>query len=258
MFTHLQMDAEANSSDSARGQRGFRTTHWSIVLSAGGDSKESQEALDKLCRTYWYPLYGYIRSWGRDTHTAQDLTQEFFARLLARDFLRNVDPTKGRFRSFLLVSLKRFLSDEREREGAQKRGGHCQIVSLEELQAAEDRFTREPADNRTPEQRYDRFWADTVIENATARLRTKYEGERALLFERLKGSLTGDRLEKTHAAIAEELGLTENVVRIAAHKMRTHFGQLVRSEVAQSLEDSSMVDEELQALRKALETPPEV
>ena len=248
-----------NEDNPPPGHASFAATRWSVVLAAKeGDSPKARAALETLCQTYWFPLYAYLRRSGKSHQDAQDLTQRFFVHLLdpERRRLETVGQEKGRFRNFLKVSIKNFLKSDRDRERAAKRGGSQEIISLESLQEAEPRYAREPADHLTAAQLFDRQWADCLMASAAARLKAEYDADgRGMLFEKLKDSLAGERLEVSHAQIAAALGMTEHAVGNAAHRMRTRFGALVRREVAQSLRDPRMVDEELRALRAALTDP---
>jgi len=217
----------------------FAPTRWTLVLDASkpGDSEPAQRALAELCQLYWQPLYAYVRRCGHDPHTAEDLTQEFFARLLAKNTLASVAPSKGKFRSFLLMALKRFLANEWDRVRAQKRGGGHAPVSLEAI---------EVRDELTPEQSFDRQWALTALARVMTRLEAQYAGEKAALFAALKPGLTGE--SRGHAELAGQLGLREGAVRVAAHRLRERFGKLLREEVAQTVASPGEVEEELRYL----------
>jgi RNA polymerase sigma factor (sigma-70 family) len=233
--------------------RQFATTRWSQVIAAGqAPTVDSREALARLCELYWYPLYAYVRRWGYDADQAQDLTQEFFARLLEKHYLRAADPARGRFRSFLLASLKHFLSNERDRAGAVKRGGRATVVPLE-LENAEGRYCREPADSETPETIYERRWALTLLERTLARLRHELEaaGKQAL-FARLEGHLTGDQETLPYADLCAELGMSEGAIKVAVHRLRRRFGALLREEISETVSDSAEVDDEIRQLFQAL------
>jgi RNA polymerase sigma-70 factor (ECF subfamily) len=238
----------------ARSQGGrFATTRWSVVLEAGrGSSPASREALAKLCETYWYPLYGYVRRWGHDADSAQDLTQEFFTRLLEKDYLRDVTPTRGRFRSFLLAALKHFLSNERDRANAAKRGGGHAPLPLE-FETAEGHFRLEPADHLTPEIAFERQWALTVLDRTLRKLGSEHErGGKGALFARLKGTLTGEQ-SGSYAQLAAELQMTEGAVKVAVHRLRRRFGELLREEIAETVADPGDVDDEIRYLFAVLE-----
>jgi RNA polymerase sigma-70 factor (ECF subfamily) len=233
--------------------RQFATTRWSQVLAAGQvHTGDSREALARLCESYWYPLYAYVRRWGHDADQAQDLTQEFFARLLEKHYLRAADPARGRFRSFLLASLKHFLSNERDRVGAAKRGGRATVVPLE-LETAEGRYRRELADAETPETIYERRWALVLLERSLARLRREFEAAgKQTLFARLEGHLTGDQQTVPYADLCAELGMSEGAIKVAVHRLRRRFGALLREEISETVSDPAEVDDEIRELFRAL------
>ena len=231
----------------------FAATHWSLVLAAGRDGTPgAHAALDTLCRAYWPPLYAYIRRSGCSPADAQDLTQGFFLQLLQRDFLDGVDPRKGKFRSFLLASLKHYLSNERDRARAQKRGGGLAPISID-AQDAEGRYLHEPADPMTPDKLYERRWALTVLEQALVRLQAEYAASsRGAVFEKLKGELTSDAARAPHAEIARELDMTPGAVKVAAHRLRQRFGEVLRAEIAETVARPEDIEEEIQHLFDAL------
>jgi RNA polymerase sigma factor (sigma-70 family) len=206
-----------------------------------------------LCGTYWYPLYAFVRSRGSSPEEAEDLTQSFFAHLLEKDVLRHVDPSKGRFRAFLLASCKNFVWDERARERAKKRGGGAKLLSLDAGEA-EERFGLEPAHDLTPEKVFDRQWALTVIEQAVERLRKRYaRSGKQEQFEALKVFLSGERRPVPQAEIARRLGLTELAVKVAVHRLRKRFRDALRDEIAHTVSDGEEIDAELRSLYSALE-----
>ena len=227
----------------------FVTTHWSVVLSAQDkQSPQSAEALEKLCRAYWYPLYAYARRVGHHPHDAEDLTQEFFARLQEKDYLRAADREKGRFRTFLLVALKRFLAKEWRRAHAQKRGGFATVVSIDQ-QAAESRLAAEPAHQLQPDVLFERQWAATLLERTLSRLREEYTATgRAMLFEHLQNCLTQDPAALPYAAVATRLNLTEAAVKVAMHRLRARYREILREEIADTLARPEEVEEELRHL----------
>lgn len=224
----------------------FATTQWTLVLAArDGTEGEAAQALEALCDAYWYPLYAYVRRRGHDQDAARDLTQAFFAELLGRDFLGSVDRSKGRFRAFLLASLGNFLSHERDRERALKRGGGVRPLPLD-ADTAETRYLREPADRLTPELVFERRWGLTVMERAMERLRADASDEPER-FERLRPCLTGSE-HASYREIAEALGLTESAVKAAVHRLRQRYGRLLRDEIAATVADPAEVDDELRHL----------
>jgi len=229
--------------------RSFVTTHWSVVLAAGHSSVPgAQEALETLCRAYWYPLYVYVRRQGQSPHDAQDLTQEFFARLLEKKYLRLADPDRGRFRAFLLKSLKHFLVNEWEKARTQKRGGGQCVIPLD-ADIAESRYAAEPAQALTLDQVYEKRWAVTLIEAVLARLRESYAVACQLqVFETLKGFIWGDQTTLSYAELALQLGLTEGAVKVAVHRLRGRYRELLRAEIAKTVATPGEVDEELQHL----------
>jgi RNA polymerase sigma factor (sigma-70 family) len=234
------------------GREWFSTTHWTTVLAAGaGQSFGSSQALEKLCRTYWYPLYAYIRRRGFESHEAEDLTQEFLARFLAGNHVAKANPIKGRFRYYLLTALNHFLSDNLDRQRAQKRGGGQPLISLDG-QTAEERYRLEPRDDLSPDRLFDRRWALTVLEQVLTRLGQEYEaGDKSVLFQHLKGFLT-DENGGAYSEIAQELGLSEGALRVAVHRLRRRYGELLRMEVAHTVTCPEDVPEEMAQLRAAL------
>jgi RNA polymerase sigma-70 factor (ECF subfamily) len=231
----------------------FRTTHWSLVAAArDGTSQEARQALAELCETYWYPLYAFIRRSGRSAEDARDLTQEFFARLLEKDYLAAVDREKGKFRSFLLTACKHFLANEHDRTSAVKRGGACTIHSFDSLDA-ESRFGHEPSHASTPERLYERRWALMLLQNALARLRREFQqaGKEAV-FDRLKGLLTGEKKTERYADVAAALDMSESSVKVSVHRLRRRYGELLREEIARTLRDPDDIDAEIRDLFAAL------
>jgi RNA polymerase sigma-70 factor (ECF subfamily) len=227
----------------------FKTTHWTTVLEAGrSDSNRAQDALARLCRAYWPPLYTYIRRLGRNREDAQDLTQEFFARVIAKDYLEAADPAKGRFRSFLLTALKRFLAKEYARTQRQKRGGGQPLFSLDEADA-EERYAAQLADHHTPEVAFERRWASTLLEQVLARLAVEMAAEgKELLFRQLQPFLTGAAESTDYPEIARKLGLTEGTLRVNIHRLRQRYRDLLRLEVANTVGSPEFVDDEIRHL----------
>ncbi len=239
--------------DAPPGAQWFATTHWSVVLAArDGDSTGASEALNDLCRAYWPPLYAYIRREGHDVEEAQDLTQEFIARLLARDYLQRVHHQEGKFRSFLLAYLKNFLSEQRRKAGAQKRGGGCVFVSLDEL-SAKDGYLLEPVDDLTPDQVFERRWAQAVLQTALDRLRGEYAARgQAALFELLQDYQPRDPIGRSYAQLGSELGMTEAAIKSAVQRMRQHHRELLREEIARTVTRPEEIEEELRHFRTLL------
>jgi len=230
-------------------QPAFVTTHWSVVLKAGqADTTRARDALAKLCQTYWYPLYAYARRRGHSPHDAQDLTQAFFARLLERNWVGGADEARGRFRTFLLTAMSRFLSDEWDKLRAQKRGGNVRHLPLQ-LDTGETRYGHEPADNCTPEQVFERRWALTLLDTVLQRLRVEYEREgKNELFVTLHSTLVGGREHQPYAELAGHLNMNEGAVKVAVHRLRKRYRQLLRDEIAETMSESGDVDEELHHL----------
>lgn len=235
----------ANTND---GAVAFVTTHWTVVLAAQGESAAAGEALEKLCRTYWWPLYGFVRRQGYKPEEAQDLTQGFFVLLLERRDLDLVRREKGRLRSYLLVSLKHFLANERHRAMAVKRGEGRRLVPFEELRSGEH-ADLEPADTLSPDRIYERRWALTVLEQVFARLKNEYgAAENARLFDCLKELLAGEAGQPSQAKIADELGMTENAVKQAFHRFRQRYQLLLREEIAHTVAVPGDIEDELRHL----------
>ena len=227
----------------------FTTTHWSLVLNARDPSSPlATDALEKLCRAYWYPLYVYVRRQGEDEESAKDLTQGFFARLLERRYLAQVQREKGKFRSFLLAALKHFLADERDKARAQKRGGGQSLVSLDDS-TGEERYRLEPVETMDAEKLFERRWALTLLEQARARLKEEYlESGRSSLYDCLKVFEAGDRDAPSYAAAAAQLGLTESGVKSAVFRLRQRYRELVREEGANTVDNPAEVDAEIRYL----------
>jgi RNA polymerase sigma-70 factor (ECF subfamily) len=231
----------------------FHTTHWTMVLAAGAEEgTAAQEALASLCSTYWYPLYAFIRRQGSTPHEAEDLTQEFFCRLLQRQWLVNVSPAGGKFRTFLLTCLKNFLTNERERASTQRRGGGRRPIPLDG-ENAETRYSLEPADPVTPEVIFERRWAVTLVERTMARLRQEYSRlEKLDAFEELQGFLPGGQGNASRAEMAAKRGVTAGAIDLAVHRLRQRFGALLREQVAQTVSSQAEVEEEIRYLMSAL------
>ncbi len=227
----------------------FVTTHWSVVLTAGRtDTASARDALAKLCQSYWYPLYSYVRRRGHSPQDAEDLTQEFFARFLEQNWVERADREKGRFRTFLLSAMSYFLSNEWDKARAQKRGGGVPLLPLE-FDVAETRYSREPADNTTPEQHFERRWVLALLEQVLNRLRAEYEQDgKGDLFAALNPCLVGDRGSQPYAELGAKLGMGEGAVKSAAHRLRQRYRQLLREEIANTVASPGEVDGELRHL----------
>ena len=231
----------------------FATTHWSVISAAGKSSSPQQkQALETLCQSYWFPLYAYLRRRGYDTHQAEDLTQAFFAHILEKKDLQTADPKHGKFRSFLLVRLKYFLSDERDRAQAKKRGGGKNVLSLS-IQNAEGQYALEPAIQLSPEMLFEKSWALTVLERTMGRLEAEMaEKNKQKLFDCLKVYLTTDKDVISYQNMAAELEVTEGSVRVAVHRLRRRYRKLLRDEIAQTVGGEDQIDEEMECLFAAL------
>ena len=230
----------------------FATTHWTVVLAAVRPSTpQADHALEELCRSYWYPLYAYVRRQGHSKEDAEDLTQSFFARFLERNYLDGLSSEKGRFRAFLLAALKHFLANEWDKSQRQKRGGGVAPLSLD-WQDADTRYQIDPADQLSPDKLYDRAWATTLLEQVIARLREECGTEgKGKVFEQLKPFLTMGKSDIPYAQAAASLDLNEGAVRVAVHRLRKRYRELLREEIAQTLTEPADIEEELRALFQA-------
>jgi RNA polymerase sigma factor (sigma-70 family) len=232
----------------------FATTHWSVVLTAQDESPAAQEALEKLCRTYWRPIFSFVRRQGVGPEEAEDLTQGFFALLLERRDLDAVRKEKGRLRSYLLTSLKHFLASEQRRAMAIKRGKGQRLVPLEEL-SAKERIEMEPADHLSADRLYERRWASTLMEQVLRRLKDEYRAAgNAVLFDWLKQLLTDELGAPSRAEIAAQLGMTENAVWQALHRFRHRYQVLLREEISHTVAIASDIEDELRHLISVLRT----
>jgi RNA polymerase sigma factor (sigma-70 family) len=226
----------------------FNTTHWSVVLAARGESTDAQEALEKLCRVYWYPLYAFVRRQGHSPEDAEDLIQGFFARVLERKDLETVQRERGRFRSYLLVSLKHFTLNEQLRARAEKRGGGQPVISLDEVEA-EKKFAQEPVDNSTPEKIFERRWALALLDKVLERLRQEHEANARLrLFDSLRWFLSDEPAEQSQAQIGAQLGLSTGAVKQAVRRLRQRYRELLHEEVANTVATAADIDDEVRHL----------
>ena len=231
------------------------TTRWSVVVTArDGDGSRAATAMAALCEAYWYPIYAYIRRQGTTVDDAADLTQGFFASLLATDFLAGVDRSRGRFRAFLLASCRHYLSNQRDHDRALKRGGGVEPLSLEiDVQGAEDRYEREPADDAaSPERLFERQYALTLLERTLTRLEEDVGEEGRGELGSLLPFLNGDDRTRSYRDVAERLGVTEGALRVRVHRLRRRYGELLRAEIAETVGSRYDVDDELGALFEAL------
>lgn len=232
----------------------FATTQWSMVASAGGShSSETDRALATLCESYWFPLYAFVRRAGYTAEDAQDLTQEFFVRLLTKNYLAVADPHRGRFRSFLLGAMKHFLASQQRRQAAVKRGGHQLTISLD-FHSGEDRYRLiEPADNLTPERLYEKRWALTLLELVLGRLRAEFRAVgKVELFDSLKQFLADGTAKSAYREIAQQQGMSEGAVKVAVHRMRRRYRKLLTEEVARTIVGPETLEDELGRLLAAL------
>jgi DNA-directed RNA polymerase specialized sigma24 family protein len=230
----------------------FTTTHWSVVVSAGrNDGEAALLALDRLCRTYWYPLFAYVRRRGYREEEARDLTQAFFAQLIAGEYVAEAKRERGRFRTFILTSLDHFLTNEWNRSQAQKRGGGVTFVSVEFAREQESHQV-EPVDDMSPERIFERRWAEAVLARTLTRLQDEFDGAKVKRFEHLKRFLTEAKGAESYAEAARGLGLTEPAVKSAIHRLRQRFRELLREEIAQTVATAAEVDLEIRHLLQVL------
>ena len=247
------MSHPASAGQPRSGDRHFATTRWSIVLAAGrANADDAESALATLCRSYWYPVYAFIRRRGAPAADAEDLTQEFFATLLEKDYVRLADPERGRFRTFLLTAVSRFLTKQHERNRAGKRGGGRMVLSLD-LAEGEDRYRLEPVEQWTPERLFERRWALTLLERVIVRLRERYaEQGKGALFEQLKDFLTQPEADGLLADLAKSLGMTEGALKVAIHRLRRRYRDLLKEEVGETVSAPDELADELDCLLAAL------
>lgn len=231
----------------------FATTRWTLVLAAGDDvSPQGREALEQLCRGYWFPLYAYVRRRGHDADAAQDLVQGFFARLLERNDLAGLTREGGKFRSFLLTALNHFLANEHERAQAQKRGGGRELISLDD-DSAEDRYQREPAHAESPDRLFERQWALALMEDALRRLTEEQAANnRADFFAALRPFLSREPEPGEYATLSDRLGLAPGTLAVQVHRLRERYRQLVRAAVADTVDSPLEIDAEMRHLLAAL------
>lgn len=231
------------------GKGAFETTRWTMVFAAGrAEDAKARMAMEELCRTYWYPLYAYVRRRGHSKEDAEDLTQGFFARLIAKNDLDGLSPERGRFRAFLLAAMKHFMANEWDKTQRQKRGGGATLLSLD-CRDAEERYRIEPAHHLSPDKLYDRAWAVTLLERVVQKLESANSGNAS--FGKLKPCLTAEKHSINHVEVAVELGMSEGAVRVAMHRLRRQYRELLRQEIKETLEDPDQFEEELQALYRS-------
>jgi RNA polymerase sigma-70 factor (ECF subfamily) len=231
----------------------FTTTHWSLVLAAGSpESPRQKEALEMLCRMYWYPLYAYLRRDGYNTDEAEEHTQAFFAHILEKEFFSKVAPKPAKFRSFLLIALKHFLIDKFHHIAAAKRGGEKKRLPFD-FEAGEKRYTFEPSHNLSPEKIFERSWALTLLDETLNRLENELASmKKQQLFNALRNHLCGNIDTVSYRDIAARLGMTEAAVKVTVYRLRKRFREILRDEISQTVDSPEHIEEELQALRAAL------
>ena len=230
----------------------FQPTHWSVIFDACQESAQTLAALSRLCQAYWFPLYSYVRRVGHSPEDAQDLTQSFFARLLEKDYLKAAAPEKGKFRTFLLVALKRFLISEWHRGNRQKRGGEHEIISIDGLDT-ENRYASEPVEKLTPEKLFDRRWARALLDQVMSVLEAEFStASKAQVFKELKPLLSGDETELSYRDIAYRLGMSEGTLRVAVHRLRQRYRQLLRAEIGRTVDTPGAIDDEIRELFNAV------
>jgi RNA polymerase sigma factor (sigma-70 family) len=235
------------------GDRQFAATRWSMVVAAGHPSSpDSRHALESLCQTYWYPLYAYVRRRVPDVHEAQDLTQAFFASLLEGNALEAADRERGRFRSFLLTAFKHFLADEWDKAKAKKRGGGRRSIPLN-LESGESRFAQEPMDDQSPERLYEKQWALTFLDHVLNRLAEEFAAKgKERQFRAFQPFLAGETEPNTYEVAARALGISETAAKVAAHRLRRRYREILRAEIAETVAGQQEVDDEIRHLRAAL------
>jgi len=234
---------------SMHAQASFQGTRWSVVIAAQDkDSPDAEKALSELCAIYWYPLYVFVRRSGCSHHEAEDMTQGFFQNLLGKDGLANVDPKKGKFRSFLLVSMKHFLANERDRAKAIKRGGDITFLSID-MTAGEGRYEWEPVDSVTPDVLYERSWAMTLLDTVLMDLKAEYKIKgKTEIFEALEHFVSGSSPVTSYSEVAQLLETSEGNIKVLVHRIRRRFGDILRGHVAHTVESESEVDQEIRHL----------
>ena len=247
------LSSSDNQSHPPKGDGHFCTTHWSVVLAAGRtDSTRARYALEKLCQTYWYPLYAFVRRLGRSPHDSEDLVQAFFAQCLEKNYLGAADQAKGRFRSFLLIALKRFLANEWDKARTRKRGGGATPISLDAL-TAEQRYALEPVEHLSADRLFERRWALTLLDTVISRLREEQiAAGRNTVFDVLKDSLTAGGGGTSYAELGARLGMSEGAVKVAVHRLRQRYRELLEAEIANTVASPEEAPEERRHLLSVL------
>lgn len=251
-FGLVMTEFEPNTTRPTEGDGWFHTTHWSVVLSAGQvQSTRAQTALAKLCQTYWYPLYVFVRRQGQTHENAQDLVQGFFAKAIEKNFVGAADAEKGRFRSFLLLALKRYMANEWDHASRKKRGGAIEVISLD-AQDTEQRYKEEPAVEMSPGKAFERQWAMTLLQLVLGRLSAEFSAPgKARIFEELKVFLNGE-LGGSYAEVGARMGMTEGAVKVTVHRLRQRYRELLRLEIANTVSSPEAIDDEIRSLFAAL------
>jgi RNA polymerase sigma factor (sigma-70 family) len=231
----------------------FKMTHWSVVVLAGqGQSAPADAALAKLCQTYWYPLYVFVRRQGHSQEDAQDLVQAFFARVLEKNYFKDADRDKGKFRSFLLIAVKRFLANEWDRANRLKRGGGQTMIPLDE-ERTEARYAVEPVDEASPEKAFERRWALTLLDQVLKQLEAEFaDAGKAAIFAELKAFLSGESSGSTYVEIGKRLGMSEANMKVTVHRLRQRYRELLRLEIANTVDSPEAIDDEIRHLFAAL------
>ena len=249
----MKMSDDSHVSSTPTGTSRFATTHWSVVLAAGSpESSHYQEALETLCQAYWFPIYAYLRRQGFGAHDAEDQTQGFFTHMIEKHDLCRADPNRGRFRSFLLSMLKHFAADQWDWSQAQKRGGGKKVFSFD-FADAEARYKLEPSRQLSPDRLFEKSWALTVLDRTMARLKAETIGSnRQKLFEQLKAHLAGQTHTIPYRDLAAKLDMTEGSVKVAVHRLRKRYRELLWEQIAQTVSSPEEVESEIRALFAAL------
>jgi RNA polymerase sigma-70 factor (ECF subfamily) len=247
------MNSSQPESSTARRQAEFATTHWSLVAAAAqGHSSDAKSALSELCQRYWYPLYAFLRRSGSDREQAEDLTQGFFLDLIEHQRIAVADPERGRFRTFLLASLKNFRSNRQRADQAIKRGGQAALVSID-FAAGEHRYRNEPYHELTPERLYERKWALQLLQQTLTALESEADQRgKSELFSQVRPLLAGGQLESSYTEIAERVGMTVGAVKVAVHRWREQFGREIRAEIRRTVASDEDVDSEIETLFQAM------
>ena len=250
----MNTGAEASTAIPLPASPVFATTRWSVVLRAGDEnSPQQQDALAQLCRTYWYPLYAYVRRLGASPEDAQDLTQGFFARLIERNVVNEADADKGKFRWLVLGTLKHYLANQRDFKVAAKRGGNLAHISLDDL-TVEKRYQLEPTTTLSPDKLFDRNWAMTLLDRVREQLREHYvQAGKLDRFERLENFIPGGQARRSYEEVSQDLGVSEGALRVELHRLKALYRQFLRAEIAHTVSNPVEIDEELRYLIEVMQ-----